>query len=425
MRIIWWSPTGSVYPTGYGVVSTYAVEQLLDLGHEVYEVVTYGNRNLAVKIGRHKILPNPHRDNGGKAVPRWAEELKADLVIYHGDSWAAHQSLRTLGWPLYIYTVVDHEPMSPLVALATKGPSFIGQALPSRWAIEVCKKDGLDCDYIPYGYDPAIYGPGDRAEARKVQGWSSRQFVYLAVGANYGDRKNITSLMRAFAMLLERRSELKGKVCLAYYGYPTMDQTNPEGYALDYYAYSLGILRDVALPADTEQTLTGCPPETMARMYRAADVFTLPSKAEGFGVPFLEAAACGTPALGTRWSAMPEIIEPYGGWLLDPVELEVGQLTLRGYYGIPSTEQLSKKLEWLYDNQDSVRATGEKAAVWARDWTWEHTKPRWQAILEKCETFISKMGDVNELPPVQESTLIGVGVPLRGDAAGRKGMPKG
>ena len=38
--------------------------------------------------------------------------------------------------------------------------------------------------------------------------------------------------------------------------------------------------------------------ETLVDVYRAADLFVMPSTGEGFGIAFLEAMACGTPAVG-------------------------------------------------------------------------------------------------------------------------------
>ena len=42
-------------------------------------------------------------------------------------------------------------------------------------------------------------------------------------------------------------------------------------------------------------------------LYRAADVFAFPSLYEGFGIPVLEAMACGTPVVTARVSSLPEV----------------------------------------------------------------------------------------------------------------------
>jgi glycosyltransferase involved in cell wall biosynthesis len=47
-------------------------------------------------------------------------------------------------------------------------------------------------------------------------------------------------------------------------------------------------------------------------MYSAADVFMLPSRGEGFGLPIVEAQACGTPVIVTDFSSMPELT--FAGW---------------------------------------------------------------------------------------------------------------
>lgn len=55
------------------------------------------------------------------------------------------------------------------------------------------------------------------------------------------------------------------------------------------------------------------PDADLPALYRAADVFVLPTRAlEGFGLAAIEAMACGTPALGTPVGAIPEVLGPLG-----------------------------------------------------------------------------------------------------------------
>lgn len=57
-------------------------------------------------------------------------------------------------------------------------------------------------------------------------------------------------------------------------------------------------------------------PNDVARLYRQADVFCLPSVQEGFGIVFLEAMACGLPIVSTTACAIPEVVPHQSAGLL-------------------------------------------------------------------------------------------------------------
>jgi glycosyltransferase involved in cell wall biosynthesis len=67
------------------------------------------------------------------------------------------------------------------------------------------------------------------------------------------------------------------------------------------------LLRDLGL-SDRVKALGYVPDEEMAALYSGADVFVFPSLYEGFGLPPLEAMACGTPVVASSRSAMPEVL---------------------------------------------------------------------------------------------------------------------
>ena len=59
----------------------------------------------------------------------------------------------------------------------------------------------------------------------------------------------------------------------------------------------------------------------LATLYNAAFVFLYPSLRESFGIPMLEAMACGTPVITGNTSSMPEVAGP-GALTIDPYKSE-------------------------------------------------------------------------------------------------------
>ncbi len=77
------------------------------------------------------------------------------------------------------------------------------------------------------------------------------------------------------------------------------------------------LLRAAGMHPDTVSFLGMVPEADKPALYRGARVFLYPSRYEGFGLPALEALACGTPVVGSQASSIPEVVGA-GGVLTDP-----------------------------------------------------------------------------------------------------------
>jgi glycosyltransferase involved in cell wall biosynthesis len=139
--------------------------------------------------------------------------------------------------------------------------------------------------------DHDLFKPGDTAAARsQVASYGITKPFALFVSSLW-PYKNCEGLLRAWALA---SAEL-GDRQLAVVG------AGQKAYAdsLRSLAVDLGISSDVVF-------VGGIPLEETVHFYRAADVFVYPSLNETFGLPILEAMACGCPVVTSDTSAMPE-----------------------------------------------------------------------------------------------------------------------
>lgn len=113
------------------------------------------------------------------------------------------------------------------------------------------------------------------------------------------------------------------------------------------------------------------PEAAMPGLYAAADVFALPTRGEGWGLPYLEAMASGIPVIATGWSAHLDFVTSDNGYLVEhrlvPVSKE--QTGLSAYYGAdhlwadPSVEHFTELLRRCHRQRDEVRSKGAKARL--------------------------------------------------------------
>jgi glycosyltransferase involved in cell wall biosynthesis len=163
---------------------------------------------------------------------------------------------------------------------------------------------GIDAgaiEVVPNGYDRERYRVGLASQEMKVK--YDLQSYLLYVG-NLLPHKNLQRLLRAFALIA---AEVPQLLVIAGHKDPRYHPM------LAAEAQALGMAQKVRF-------LDYVPAADLPALYTGADVFVLPSLYEGFGLPILEAMACGTPVIASHTSAIPEVTGD-AAVLIDPQDV--------------------------------------------------------------------------------------------------------
>jgi glycosyltransferase involved in cell wall biosynthesis len=183
----------------------------------------------------------------------------------------------------------------------------------SRFGEGEMKRCGIDCFYVPHMIDCKVYSPNEdtRKLSRRQHGWEDR-FVIGQVGTNVRERKNWTASLLALQKFYRHHPDVMM--------YCHTDAFEKRGRDLQRLRESL-MLQDVTrFPSLTQLRCVGIPDTVMAAMYNSLDVYLQPSRGEGFGIPIIEAQACGVPVIVANNTTQPELCG--GGWLLKKMRPE-------------------------------------------------------------------------------------------------------
>lgn len=162
------------------------------------------------------------------------------------------------------------------------------------------------------GVDPVRFHPVSRGEARRALGFGDDEQVILYVG-NVLASKGCMDLLEAFGRL---RGRVPG-LTLVYVG------AGPLVRELAARAASMGVTERVRFAGRLAH-------EQIVQWFGAADVFCLPSHAEGVPNVVLESMACGTPVVSTLVGGIPEVLPDFAGLMVpaqDPAALEEALFT--------------------------------------------------------------------------------------------------
>jgi glycosyltransferase involved in cell wall biosynthesis len=285
-----------------------------------YEIIpTFRDRGDMMRVERDKYA--------AETFPHVIKEFQPDLVIAVGDSWMVEPAVfchDRSTYKLILYIPIDGMPIPKkwtesfaqadiTVAYGAFGKRVMLQREPNLLNIEV----------IPHGVDTDVWVPlskEDKKTVRKQLG--DDDTFWLGCVARNQPRKNLPRLLKTFRLFLNPYVVCNdcGETILQetdqcfcgsknlYHGEPKKNAKlflhmalQDCGWNLPELVSRFNLKGDVAYPQGL-QIGKGVEVGRLVEIVNAFDVFTLPTGGEGFGLPILEAMACGLPCVVTDYS---------------------------------------------------------------------------------------------------------------------------
>jgi glycosyltransferase involved in cell wall biosynthesis len=298
-RIVWdscapWSASG------YGQQTAIWTQKLKEMGHEVILSTYWGLNGAPMEWNGMPILPGFGGSYCSPSLQQHCKHADPDLVITLGDIWVKDPGVLS-GLPVAHWLPADCRPMSTADrnVVEAAAPQLIAM---SRFGEARFRAAGFSpVHYVPHAIQVDVFKPPeDRQKLREAAGIGPDMFTVGCNAANNDAiRKALPEIMLAFARFLkDRPSSL-----LALHTGVHQDG----GQDLEVVAENLGITDRVKVVDQYRYTAGLITPEVLNDWYGTVDVLCAASFGEGFGIPIIEAQACGTPVITTKCSAMEEL----------------------------------------------------------------------------------------------------------------------
>ncbi len=244
----------------------------------------------------------------------------------------------------------------------------------------------------------------DKAKHREEMGLEPDAFIVGTVMRNQR-RKLFPDLFYSFRQFLNR-TKLKNAYLYCHTSYPDIGWDLPK--LLNEHGLSNKVLFTYSCskcnhtyPSFFEDAVTVCPKYShlsskpsnvhssvpsgeLAKIYNLFDVYVQYSNSEGFGIPQVEAAACGVPVMAVDYSAMESVVSNLNAEALKVKalykELETGCMR-----AIPDNEYFTEKLIDFSKLPTSARQKKgiECRKAFLETYTWEKTARRWEELFDK------------------------------------------
>ena len=236
--------------------------------------------------------------------------------------------------------------------------------VPSSFNIETFKKAGVEphrLKILPFGINARPYM--EETAVYNVPG--RKAFNFLSI-FDWTPRKGWDVLLEAYLRTFTQEDD----VSLTIRTYPAIKGQAPIVQQINDFILARGFdknkIAEIILIPDFVKE------KEMPSLYRAADAYVMPTRGEGFGLPFIEAMATGLPTIGTNWSAHVDFMNAANSYLIDIdglVNVPEDMTKLSYFYtsdqkwAQPSVSHLGELMRHVVDHPQEARAKGRQAQL--------------------------------------------------------------
>lgn len=289
-------------PSGYGKQCAHLVRTLQQLGHEVTVSAFAGLTGAPIDWHGVTVLPSGMYEYGVDVLLPHIGGVEPDLTIALMDVWKLGPLVDALkDVNMAAWVPVDCTPLSRLDRDFFE-KSGVRPIAMSRFGEAQLQDAGLQPLYAPHVVDRQVFKPlteEEREKYREGMGLAGRFLIGMCAANNDAARKGFPEQFEAFRRFHKRHPEAMLLVHSVAKGARGLD--------LPRLAAELEMDPTSIRFTDTYAQVSGMFDDTLlADWYGVLDVLTSCSYAEAFGVPMIEAQACGTPVVATSGSAMYE-----------------------------------------------------------------------------------------------------------------------
>jgi|GEM_PF-1526468 len=152
----------------------------------------------------------------------------------------------------------------------------------------------------------------------------------------------------------------------------------------------------------------------MPSLYKACQAFVLPTRGEGWGLPYMEAMAMGLPVIGTAYSAQLDFMHPGNSFLIENLgteRVDEDQVMDDAQYlgttwGIPSLEHTIELMRYVYENYEAAKKIAKQGREEVlNNWTVEHQALRTAETLAGRKILPKKTNEVKLTPIVIKNKI--------------------